>query len=175
MSTRTGGFTLLELLVALFVLMVLTLMAVQIFFAATEQQVLYERTLPPPAVSLALRQLKQDAAASSGVSSGSSTWSRSPLVLNYADGRRFRYRLTDRELVREVFEPGDFTPGSARLMVPDVTTFRWAITGVLLTIEIERTSFLAAQPRPGRPLPPGLLLDERIVTVRLRGAGGHWW
>lgn len=173
-----AGFTLLELVVALAVLALATMIASRLLLESQLRLAHAARRALDPAATIALEQVRADVRASAGVPARDFEWSWEPLVLAGHPAGEVRYRKLGADLVREIYAGGGALPSSERVVVRGVKVWRWRrLRGVPLPlVEIElgfretpRLGLLAAA---GQRAAEVSTLRSRRVVVSPRQAGG---
>jgi prepilin-type N-terminal cleavage/methylation domain-containing protein len=138
-TRRSGaaGFSLIELVVAMFLLLLVLALAGQLLVESGRIFSAAARELRSPEDDLALRWLRTDLKSGVPVEIFNPEWSSEPLVL-LEDGRALAWAAEGERLLRaEAPEAG--APPTERILLEDVIAFRWRVPTLgLIEVEIVR-------------------------------------
>ena len=126
---RSGGFTLLEMLVTLLLVGLILLLSVQLLGRIQITSVQWRRTLPDPVPQFAIQLLRNDIHRSQAASGSPGT---GPMVLALSDGGLVIYETTLGQLVRVVTSADGTVEGERTVMRGlDLWSWRMVAQGLL--------------------------------------------
>jgi type II secretory pathway pseudopilin PulG len=174
-APSAGGFSVFELLVSFAILLVAMAIAGRLLLEAQARMAHSARQALEPAAQLALKQIRADVRAASGVAATDNEWSWQPMVLvGHPMGTVVYERLGD-ELVRKV------GGGGARSVMRSVSVFRWRLSrsAPLPLVEIElghreipRFGLLAAAGQREAPIP---VTRSHLLAINPRQSARNGW
>lgn len=144
-SARARGFSLLELVVSLFVVALVLVLSVRLLRQSQGILLDWQRLAPQPIASIGESLVRADIQAASrleidpGCNFVLGTWTRCPLGLGYMDGGAVRYETTLRHLVRSN-QNADGSANGSRTVLKGVSHFRWRmLEGGVVEIDLAYT------------------------------------
>ena len=179
-TRRQHGFTLIEMMISLLILGVASLLATQLLLESQSRVLNASERLLEPAMDLAVKQLRADLQTCSGAGGSviPGLWNNEPLPLNGHPAGLVTYQKIDGDFVRLMLkDPTDPATVRERLILKDVTTFRWRLHGSSIEIDLAHrpTGRLRQQTASGRWREPARRDVERVFQITPRGAGGRSW
>ena len=163
------GFTVIEALVALSIVLLGLLLAVRMLLESRQLFLDAERRAQDPVVTVTLAQLRKDLEESSKTLTTSPIWTNGALALEGDPAGTVLYQQNDHDLVRSVLA-ADGTVKSSRTMLRPVADWRWrTVQSDLVDVEIE-VELHDPVPRL-RTTPAELKVKTRTLSLRvaLRG------
>lgn len=159
----SGGFTLVEVLVALALTLLALTLASQLLVEAQRLFILSGREQRNPVVPVTAGRLRADIQASAAATSpGGPT---APLLLTGHPAGAVRYELVAHELLRSVLDDGGRLR-SRRPLLRGVTAWRWRSDGGVVSVEVDfRREVAVAARAAGGALPRGP--SFRAASIRL--------
>lgn len=170
---RAGGFSILELVIALAVVSAALTIAAALVADAQRRSLTEQSRLVDPDVSLALRQLQNDVRRAS--TGGGDVLREEPLTLRWPDGVRIDYELVGTDLRRTMSEPE-----GERVVLTGVGAFVWLWLptdkpSMVIEVQVETTRLPGAAATGGRRNFVNRGTDTRRLVLTLRGGGGVGW
>lgn len=171
------GFTLVELLVALAVLLLVLLLAGQILLESQRMLLRTAAELEGGPTELAISLLESDLQSARSIANPRLLWTGAPLRLEGHPDGRLRWEVRDSRLERVLSDARD-RDLERRVVVREVVTWRWR------SIPPRLVDVALGVARTRAPRGPALLargagtrreLREESLRVALRGAGGRSW
>lgn len=173
-----AGFTVLEMLVSFVVLAVAMTIASSLLLESQRRLAHSARRALEPTAAIALDQIRADVRASRGILASDFEWTWDPLVLSGHPAGTVRYEKRGAELVRRIFDRYGTPQGSGRVILLEVTVWRWRLdrTAPLPLAEIElghrETPPLGRLAAGGQREAPISLNRSHLISVSPRQAGG---
>lgn len=174
----TAGFTLIELVVSLAVVLLVFLLAGQLLLEAARLSSFATRRALDPLPEVARAALVADLRTARPPPASPGLWNRAPLELDLGDGRRVVWGEEGGRLVARESGPGG--SGGPRAYLDGVVRWRWRLLAgglVEVDVEIRRTlgPFLQRMTAPLTRLPSGERSERLDVVVLPRGGGSVGW
>ena len=172
----SGGFSLVELLVAVALLGVIAVLSAQLVIQSTRLMDTSARASRNPDLVLTGEWIRRDLYEAVGVIGGVDGWTREPLIAVAQDGGRVSFGAVEGVVIRSLAMPGTSMPDQ-RAILHGVTSWRWRVDdNRLVRVEIGAL----ANPHAHRGLTGSarLAAERRIerVAFALRGQpGGASW
>lgn len=172
------GFSLLELVISFFLLVLALMIAAQLLRQAEQRLAAESRRARDPVAVLALRQLRWDVQAARGVDVGSGSgellWTSDELELHGHPLGTVRYYKLGGELRREIVVAGET---STRVMLQGVSRWRWRYVngGLRRLVEVELGVWQTGAVVGGSRQTPDVVEKIDALAVALRGSGGRAW
>lgn len=163
------GFTVIEMLVALALVLLGLVLAVQMLLESRQLFLDAERRAQDPVVTVAVAQLRKDLEEASGAQPSAPIWSSGVMALEGLPAGTVVYERRGSDLVRAV-RAADGTEKSARTLLRPVASWRWRSTQAdLVDVEIE---YVIHDPVPRlrtSPEAPKVKTKSLALRVALRG------
>ncbi len=180
-SLSVSGFTLLELLVSFVILAIALMIAGRLLLESQARMAHSARQAMEPVAMIALKQIRADVRTSGHVPASDYHWSWQPLILLDHPVGTVTYKRVGRDLVRTVDAGDGSESGSERIVLREVSVWRWRLSAEapLPLVEIElghreipRFALLAAAGQREAPIP---LTRGYLLAVSPRRAGRTGW
>ena len=182
---RSAGFSLIEMLISLVLLMVALFLAADLIQEAGTLLVDTAREVPDSPASLVLSRLRADIMAASGVDSPLG-WSPGPLDLSGRfpevkgiEVRAVRYERDGETLYRSLFDESGYPLVDQAVVWRGITDWEWRRWGAMVEVDVSYRRFAVPRsPLPNLPRyrgPRSETVHENLLVVpRGRGLGYRW-